>query len=93
MRLSDLRENDQQLDELLPTTGAVTGGVGTTIAPAPGTQPTAKPASGLAGGQMDPAQAAQAAKQRSDQKKQVQDAIKQKQKELQDLQKQLAQLG
>jgi hypothetical protein len=56
-------------------------------------QQAGQPTSGLAGGGMNPAQAAQAAKQRQDQKKQIQDAIKQKQQELSDLQKQLAQLG
>ncbi len=50
-------------------------------------------ASGLAGGQMDPAQAAAAATDQHEQKKQIQDAIKQKQQELTDLQKQLADLG
>jgi hypothetical protein len=48
---------------------------------------------GLAGGAMDPAQAAAAKKERDNQKKQVQDAIKAKQAELADLQKQLTQLG
>jgi hypothetical protein len=48
---------------------------------------------GLAGGAMDPAQAAAAAKDRQDQKKQVQDQIKQTQAQLADLQKQLAELG
>lgn len=50
-------------------------------------------ASGLAGGGMDPAQAATAAKERQDQKKQIQDQIKQTQTQLSDLQKQLAELG
>ena len=90
MRLFDLKENDHQLDELLPTIGAVAPAAGQVAQPAAvGTQPAA----GLATGQMDPAQAAQAAKERNEQKKQIQDAIKMKQKELSDLQKQLAQLG
>lgn len=90
MRLFDLKENDHQLDELLPTMAAVAPAAGQVAQPvALGTQPAA----GLATGQMDPAQAAQAAKQRNEQKKQIQDAIKTKQKELSDLQKQLAQLG
>lgn len=95
MRLFDLKENDRQLEDLLPAMGASTG------APAPGAtqvgqplgQQPGQPAAGLAGGQMDPAQAAQAKKDHDQQKKQVQDAIKQKQQELADLQKQLAQLG
>lgn len=94
MKLSDLKENDYQLDELLPTIGAVASGVSNVAGTAPGTtQAPGQAASGLATGQMNPAQAAQAAKQRMDQKKQIQDAIKQKQQELSDLQKQLAQIG
>jgi hypothetical protein len=48
---------------------------------------------GLAGGAMDPMQAAAAAKERMDQKKQVQDQIKQTEQQLNDLRKQLAELG
>ena len=102
MKLSDLKENDRQLDELLPALGAVGGAIGGAAkavggalskgASAVGTV-AKNVASGLAGGQMDPAQAAMAAKERNDQKKQIQDAIKQKQQELADLQKQLTQLG
>ena len=65
-------------------------------APPPGQQPApqqAKPDAGLAGGQMDPAQAAKAAKDRADQKKQLQDQIKQAEQQLVDLRKQLASLG
>jgi hypothetical protein len=54
--------------------------------------PQAQPA-GLVGGQMNPAQAAQATKDRMDQKKQVQDQIKQTEQQLNDLRKQLAELG
>jgi cell shape-determining protein MreC len=50
-------------------------------------------AAGLAGGAMDPAQAAQAAKERTEQKKAVQDQIKQTEQQLIDLRKKLAELG
>ena len=122
MRLKDLREHDQQLDEILPAIGAAVGGAvrgAGTLAKGVGSAVTkgvnvigqgvkavgnlasqgakavgqAAQASGLAGGGMDPAQAAAAAKDRQDQKKQVQDAIKAKQQELADLQKQLVQIG
>jgi len=113
MRLSDLKEHDEQLDEILPVIGAAVGGIargaaavgsaalkggaalarGVGSAVSQGAQAVGNVASGLAGGQMDPAQAAQAKKDHDDQKKQVQDAIKQKQQELSDLQKQLAQIG
>lgn len=126
MRLSDLKENDKQLDEILPALaagagmaarGAVAGagaalrggaalakGVGNAVSQgvkAIGNVASkgvnvvgqAAQASGMAGGGMDPAQAAAAKKERDDQKKQVQDAIKAKQQELADLQKQLTQLG
>jgi hypothetical protein len=82
---------EKQLDEFLPSIGMSTPPTGTSTAqPKPTSQ---QPASGLATGQMDPAQAAQAAKDRQEQKKRVQDAIKQKQQELTDLQKELASLG
>ena len=92
MKLSDLKENDRQLAELLPTTGAVAG---TTSAGAvrPGVQSAPGATAGLASGQMDPAQAAQAAKDRQDQKRQLQDQIRQTEKQLNDLRKQLASLG
>jgi hypothetical protein len=104
MKLSDLKENDQQLDELLPALGAVAGGVARGAAAlggaalARGTTPAAgsavnQAASGLAGGGMDPAQAAQAVKDRQEQKKVIQQQIQAKQKELDDLRKQLATLG
>ncbi len=129
MRLKDLKENDQQLDEILPVLGAVAAGVGRVAAGAgqaavrgaqaaggavvrgvsrlgqavgKGLQTAAQKTTqaagqaaqaGLAGGQMDPAQAAQAKKDHDEQKKQIQDAIKEKQAEISDLQKQLAQLG
>lgn len=124
MRLSDLKENDKKLDEILPVIGAVAGGVargaaalggaalrggaalargvGSAVAKgaqavgntvAKGAQAAGQAATGLAGGGMDPAQAAAEKKERDDQKKQVQDAIKAKQQELADLQKQLTQLG
>lgn len=92
MKLSDIRESDQQLDELLPAVGVAP----TTVSPAttqPVSQNTQKPTSGLATGQMDPAQAAQAAKARMEQKKQLQDQIKQTEQTLNTLRKQLASLG
>jgi hypothetical protein len=108
MRLTDLKENDKQLDEFLPAVGAAVGGIARGAAAvgsaalkgaqavggglAKGAQ-AAGQASGLAGGQMDPAQAAQAAKDQQEQKKQIQDQIKQTQAQLTDLQKQLAELG
>jgi hypothetical protein len=99
MRLSDLKE-DSQLDEFLPASGAPMGAAPrATPSPATGMQPAPKPGAmagqqaGLAGGQMDPAQAAAAAKDRMDQKKQVQDQIKQTEQQLNDLRKKLAELG
>lgn len=88
MKLTDLKEYDSQLAELTPMQGPA----GSAPQPMPGSMIGQKP-SGLAGGQMDPAQAAMAVKQRQEQKKSIQDAIKQKQKELADLQKQLSQIG
>ena len=121
MRLSDLKENDEQLDEILPAIAAGAGlaartalgvggaalrGAGSAIAKGAqavgsavksGTQAVGQAAgqaaSGLAGGQTDPAQAAAVAKERTEQKKQIQDTIKQKQQELADLQKELTALG
>jgi len=102
MKLSDLRENDRQIAELLPALGAVGGAIGGAAKAVGGAMAKGASAvgsalkttaSGLAGGQMDPAQAAMAAKERQDQKKQIQDAIKNKQAELAELQKQLTQLG
>ncbi len=111
MRLSDLKENDKKLDEVLPVIGAAVGGIARAAAPAiaKGAMSLGKAAlggvdkgvgsavgqaaAGLAGGGMDPAQAAAAKKERDDQKKQIQDAIKQKQQELADLQKELTALG
>ena len=49
--------------------------------------------SGPEGGQMDPMQAAQMAKERQEQKKEVQDQIKQAEQQLMDLRKKLAELG
>jgi hypothetical protein len=123
MRLQDLKENDRQLDEILPVIGAIGAGVarvgagaaqavgrgvmagGQAVgrAVASGVQKGVQAvgagirqggqAAGLAGGGMDPAQAAQAKKDHDEQKKQVQDAIKQKQAEISDLQKHLSSLG
>jgi cell shape-determining protein MreC len=105
MKLSELKENDSQLDEILPAVGAAVGGIargaaaiGSTAAKGVQTVGSAvakgaQAVSGLAGGQMDPAQAATAAKERMDQKKQVQDQIKQTEQQLTALRKQLAELG
>jgi hypothetical protein len=106
MKLSDLKEHDAQLDEILPALGAVGSAIGGVASRAAGAiggavkgaagkvgQAMSGAMSGLAGGGMDPAQAAQASKDQQEQKKQIQDAIKQKQAELADLQKQLAQIG
>lgn len=88
MRFSDVASiNDsERIRELAPM---VTPGV----APAPAAPGAQAPQSGLAGGQMDPAQAAQAAKQRQEQKKQIQDQIKAAEQQLTDLRKRLAELG
>jgi len=98
MKLKDIIFENQKLDELVPAVGTAVGGatgntqaVGGVVGST--TQAAGQATSGLVGGGMNPAQAAQAAKQRQDQKKQIQDAIKQKQQELSNLQKQLAQLG
>ena len=95
MRLHDLfRESD--VFEAIPTSV----GMSSTSAPpapssaSPQTSPqTAPQQSGLAGGQMDPAQAAQAAKDRMEQKKQLQDQLKQLEQQLVDTRKRLAELG
>lgn len=90
MKLSDLKERDSQLDELLPS-----GNVGAT-APAPTMSPAATQAAASTQVQNDPqAQAkmmAQQALDRQNRKKEIQNQIRVKQAELQDLQKQLAQL-
>jgi hypothetical protein len=52
-----------------------------------------KAASGLAGGGMDPAQSAQAAKDQQEEKKQIQDQIRQTEQMLVDLRKRMAELG
>lgn len=98
--------SDHRLDELIPgAMGAIKAmgqsfktASGTapkpTAAPAPANQQTQQqPTSGLAGGGMDPAQAAQAAQERAAEKKDVQDQIKAKEQELIDLRKRLAELG
>jgi hypothetical protein len=96
MRLANISENDFRLRELMPGTStttaspAPTGGmptVGTITTGANTQQP------GLATGQMDPAQSAQAAKDRQEEKKQVQDQIKATEQQLIDLRKRLAELG
>jgi hypothetical protein len=92
MRFSDVSNSTDflKIRELAP---AITPGV----QPAPTVAPTPpqgqKPQAGMAGGQMDPVQAAQAAKERQEQKKQVQDQIKQTEQQLMDLRKKLAELG
>ena len=92
MRLSDLKEDDKQLDELGPMLGAAPA-AGTAPAAAPTAPVVGQPAPGLAAGGMNPVQAAQAKKAHDDQKKQLQDQIKQTQTQLANLQKQLAALG
>jgi len=95
MRLANISENDFRLRELMPGTST------TTASPTPqgtvptmGTQQQAQAQqSGLAGGSMDPAQAAQAAKDRQEEKQQVQDQIKATEQQLIDLRKRLAELG
>lgn len=105
MKLRDIKENDQQLDELLPglaakavgslAKGVVSGtGVGGALAKAGkavGMVPSATDLDDLKSVAADPLAAVKAAKDAAEKKKQIQDAIKQKQQELQDLQKQLAQ--
>lgn len=89
MRLESFAGRDRKLGELLPGTAPTVGTV-----PTMGTQQQvqAQPA-GLATGQMDPAQAAQAAQGRDEQKKQVRDQIKSAEQQLVDLRRQLADLG
>jgi hypothetical protein len=95
MRLANISESDFRLHELMPGTST------TTASPTPqGTIPTMgtqqqSPGqqAGLAGGGMDPAQAAQAAKQRQEEKKQIQDQIRQTEQMLVDLRKRMAELG
>jgi hypothetical protein len=103
MKFSEV--NDRRIDELVPALGAVAGGIAKGAqavgsAMKPGVQavgsamkPGIQAASGLAGGQMDPVQAAQAMKQRQEQKQQIQDQIKLAEKQLSDLRKKLAELG
>lgn len=77
------------------TAANVAGKVGSAVGNAVGSAGNAatKAASGLAGGGMDPAQAAMAAQEQAAKKKEVQDSIKAKEQELIDLRKQLADLG
>jgi hypothetical protein len=91
MKLSEF-SFDTRLSELLPAAAAPAPGMQAApgAAPKPG-QP--QQAAGLASGQMDPAQAAQAAKDKIEQKKQIQDQIKQTEAQLNDLRKRLAELG
>lgn len=104
MKLSEI-SSDHKLDEILPALGGVARAVGAGIASAPKVvgniaKDVGRAMAGNVGQpprdqetQLDPAQAAQMAKDQQEQKKQIQDAIKQKQQELTDLQKQLAELG
>lgn len=102
MNLKELT-SDHRLDELIPAAvGGAAKAIGGVVKTAsnmaknitnPSTPTQAQPASGLAGGGMDPAQAAQAAQQRAVEKKEVQDAIRSKEQELIDLRKRLAGLG
>jgi hypothetical protein len=91
MRFQDLAyEGDfLKIRELAPTVAAPIPGAAPVpgAAPTPGQPAAAKPA-GLATGQMDPAQAAQAAKDRIEQKKQLQDQIKQLEQQIADARKQ-----
>lgn len=85
---------DHQLDELLPAVAGIGGAVAKGAqavggAVAKGAQAMA----GLAGGQMDPAQAAAAKKSHDEQKKSLQDQIKQTEQQLAELRKQLAAMG
>jgi hypothetical protein len=95
MRLANISESDFRLRELMPgtsTTAASPTPQGTV--PTMGTQQqTQTQPSGLAGWGMDPAQAAQAAKQRQEEKKQIQDQIRQTEQMLVDLRKRMAELG
>jgi hypothetical protein len=92
MKFSEV--NDDRIDELVPALGAVDGGISKGVqAVGSAMKPGVQAASGLAGGQMDPAQAAQAMKQRQEQKQQIQDQIKLAEKQLSDLRKKLAELG
>lgn len=89
MRFNDVMnvEDFLRIKELAPPTAT---GVQTPPA-GPAAQTTNTP--GMASGQMDPVQAAQAAKERQEQKKQIQDQIKQTEQTLMDLRKKLAELG
>ena len=88
MKLESFAIRDRKLGELLPGTSPTIGTM-----PTQGQQQASGQAAGLATGQMDPAQAAQAAKQRQEEKKAVQDQIKVTEKQLIDLRKRLAELG
>lgn len=81
MRLESFAGSDRKLGELIPGS-----------APAATTTTQQQPA-GLATGQMDPAQAAQTAKNREEQKKQVRDQIKATEQQLVQLRRQLADIG
>lgn len=91
---------DTRLAELIPGTMGALKSMSQSFKTAAGTAPAPtnqqaqqQPTSGLAGGGMNPAQAAQAAQERAAQKKEVQDQIKAKEQELIDLRKRLAELG
>lgn len=107
MKLSELKEDDTQLDELLPalaakavgslakgvTTGTGVGGALAKAGKAVGLTPSPGDLDDLAAVQANPMAAVKMAKDRMDQKKQIQDQIKDTEKQLNDLRKQLADLG
>lgn len=88
MRLESFADRDKKLKELVTTTP--TSNTPGTITTGGNTQQSQGQQAGLATGQMDPVQAAQAARQRQEQKKQIQDQIRATEKQLIDLRKQLA---
>lgn len=106
MKLSDIKKEDRQLDEILPAlAGAAMKGLGSLAGSALGGlgADLASGAASAVGGAMadkamgavglGPGQAAAASQERNEKKKEIQDAIQAKQQEINDLRKQLAELG
>ena len=93
MRLESFAIRDRKLGELLPGTATTVSGSPSVQSQQPQQQQAVGQTAGLATGQMNPAQAAQAAKQRQEEKKAIQDQIKATEKQLIDLRKRLAEIG
>lgn len=93
MRLASFAGRDRRLGELVPGAAPSIGTVPTMATAQPQSGQPSGQQSGLATGQMDPAQAAQAAQSQQEQKKQIQDQIRATEQQLVALRKQMAEIG